>query len=84
MTDRAEKLYEKMRQSSANWSPDDLIKLYIGYGFTVRNGARHDIISHPQFPILRAAIPRHATDLANGYIAHAVKLIEQLKQLLDQ
>ena len=70
-----------MRQSAANWARHDLDTLYIGYGFKIRTGKKHDVASHPEFPQLRATLPRHTKNLAKGYISHAVKLIDQLQVL---
>jgi len=78
---KAAKLLEDMRWSAANWTRHDLDTLYIGYGFKIRIGKKHDVVSHPGFPQLRAALPRHPKDLAKGYIYHAVKLIGQLQVL---
>jgi hypothetical protein len=80
MPRRAEKLLERMRASKAGWSRSDLDALYAGYGFTIKHGASHDIVSHTEFPELRATLPRHK-DLAKAYIAHAVKLIDRLHEL---
>lgn len=81
MPKKASKLLEHMRQSAANWTRHDLDALYLGYGFNIRAGGNHDIARHPTFPQLRATLPRHAKDLAKGYISQAVKLIDQLEKL---
>jgi hypothetical protein len=69
-----------MRASKAGWSRDDLVTLYEGFGFTIRYGSSHDIVKHPEYPALRATLPRH-DDLAKAYVDQAIKLIERLKQL---
>jgi predicted RNA binding protein YcfA (HicA-like mRNA interferase family) len=78
--DAAEKLLERMRASKASWSAQDLETLYLGFGFQVREGGRHRFFYHPKYPQLYATVARH-NSLAKGYIATAVKLIDQLKQL---
>jgi predicted RNA binding protein YcfA (HicA-like mRNA interferase family) len=70
-----------MRQSAANWTRDDLDQLYLGFGFELRQGGKHDVAKHPDYPQLRATLPRHATSLAKAYIRTAVKLIDELERL---
>ncbi len=81
MPRKATQLLENMRRSAANWARHDLDTLYIGYGFKIRIGKKHDVASHPEFPQLRATLSRHPEDLAKGYISHAVKLIDRLQVL---
>ena len=81
MPSKANKLLDSMQRSAANWARHDLDTLYIGYGFKIRIGKKHDVASHPEFPQLRATLPRHPVDLAKGYISHAVKLINLLQVL---
>jgi hypothetical protein len=75
----AEKLYQRMRRTKAGWKPSDLDRLYRGFGFEVREGAKHTLYIHPEFPNLRATVTR-SRSLAVGYIEHALELIEALKQ----
>lgn len=81
MSRRAEKLLQQMRQSTANWSSNDLERLYRGFGFEIRHGGNHDIAKHPQYPYLRGTIPRHTSDPATGYIIHAIKTIDRLLEI---
>ena len=76
---KAEKLLNKMRTSKAGWSFEDLEVLYTGFGFEKREGGKHTVYIHPDFPELRATVARHRT-LAAGYIQHAISLIDQLNQ----
>lgn len=78
--DAAEKLLERMRASKAGWGEKDLETLYLGFGFQVREGSRHRFFYHPKYPQLYATVARH-NSLAKGYIATAVKLVDQFKQL---
>jgi predicted RNA binding protein YcfA (HicA-like mRNA interferase family) len=75
------KLLERMRASKAGWSADDLLALYQQYGFAIRHGSSHDIVSHPQHPELRATVPRHPKELAKVYVSQAVKLVSLLEEL---
>lgn len=77
---KAEKLLEKMRNSKAGWGADDLHALYVGFGFEFREGGKHIIYIHPDFPELRATVARHNV-LAIGYIQHAISLVDKLKKL---
>lgn len=76
----AEKLLARMRQSKAGWGFHDLDALYRGFGFEAREGGKHVMHVHPQFPQLRATVARHRS-LPIGYIQHAIRLIEELKEL---
>ncbi|MBL7162602.1 MAG: hypothetical protein ISS57_08340 [Anaerolineales bacterium] len=67
MTKKAQKLYEQMQQSKAKWKRRDLEKLYLGFGFTITHGKKHDIVKHLDYPELRATLPRH-NYLARGYV----------------
>ena len=76
MAPKGLKVLEQMRQSQANWSRRDLDNLYEHFGFVIRHGSRHDIVRHPQFPLLWATVPRH-NEVAKAYIKEAIKLIEE-------
>jgi hypothetical protein len=76
----AEKLLARMRASKADWNFKDLETLYLGFGFTYREGSKHRMYYHPTHPELYATVARH-TSLAKGYVVDAVKLIDRLKQL---
>lgn len=76
---KAEKLLEKMRNSKVGWTFNDLHTLYVGFGFEFREGGKHTIYIHPDFPELRATVARHSP-LPVGYIQHAMKLIDNLKE----
>ena len=67
----------RARATKSGWGHSDLMKLYAAYGFTVRNGSKHDVVSHPEYTELRATVSR-STSLAKGYVAHAVKLIDEV------
>jgi hypothetical protein len=72
-----------MRRSSANWKRTDLDQLYLGFGFKMKYGSKHDIVSHPKYPELRTVLPRHST-LAKAYIREAVDLIDKLERLMAE
>jgi len=80
MTSKAQKLLERMKQSKAGWKRQNLDKLYIGFGFIINHGSSHDIVKHPDFPQLRATLPRH-NYLARGYVEYAIKLIDKLLEM---
>ena len=81
MSARSEKILQGMRNSTANWTRDDLDTLYLGFGFIIRTGAKHDIVKHPKYPHLRATVPKKHRYLAIGYVTYAVKLVDELKSL---
>ena len=83
MSSTARKLLERMRQSAANWTRNDLEKLYLGFGFEIRHGSNHDIIKHPEHPQLRTTLPRHRS-LAKAYVRTAVRLVDELQHLIEE
>ncbi len=77
---RAENLLERARRSQAGWSFRDLHRLYTSFGFEMRQGAKHAVFKHPDFPELRTTVPRSRW-LAVAYVTDAVKRIDQLVSL---
>ncbi len=77
---KAEKLFERMKNTKHGWGPEDLHTLYTGYGFKSKEGSNHTIYYHPDFPELMATVARH-TSLVVGYIQSAIKLITRLEEL---
>jgi hypothetical protein len=80
MSQKAERLLERMKQTQAGWHPHDFHTLYLGFGFIMVRKSKHDIFFHPDFPQLRDTIPRHG-ELAKPYTKAAVENIEKLKAL---
>jgi len=76
----AQKLLERMRQSKHGWGHDDLHTLYRGFGFWYREGPKHRIYIHTEYPELRATVARH-DPLPLGYVRRAIELIDRLKEL---
>lgn len=81
MASKAEKLLKKMRRSQTGWHSHDLHSLYLGFGFKIRAGSNHDIISHPVYLELRQVVSRHPSELSPGYIRDAIKIIDRLREL---
>jgi len=79
MTSKAEKLWQRARQSKAGWMPQELIALYESFGFLVREGSgSHKVVSHPELKHLRASVPFHSKELPKAYVSHAVQIIDEL------
>ena len=76
----AEKILKKMVASKVGWGAKDFNRLYLGVGFSCKEGGRHTLYTHPEFPHLRATVARH-NDLPTGYAQYAVKCIEELRRL---
>ena len=76
---RGEKLLERMRASKADWSPQELLQVYRWLGFTVTAGAKHDLVQHPDYPLLIATVSRSQV-LAKGYIETLLQLEAKLRQ----
>lgn len=80
MPNAGEKLLEAMRQTKHGWGADDLHALYVAFGFWYREGPKHRVYIHKEFPELRATVARHGS-LPVGYAQTAVKLIDRLREL---
>lgn len=76
----ARKLLERMRSTKSGWGEKDLEAVYLGYGFTFRDGAKHRMYTHPDFPQLHTTVSRQR-DLPPGYAQEALKLIAELETL---
>ena len=83
MTDKATKLLERLRRSKANCSRHDLELLYLGYGFRIRLGEKHDIAIHEKYKHLRGTLPNHRS-FAIGYVTCAINLIDEVLRLEKQ
>lgn len=73
----ADQIFESLRNGQSDVKPNDLYTLYKGFGFSVREGSRHTIYTHPDYPHLRATVARHRR-LPIGYARDAVAIIEEL------
>lgn len=73
----AQKLLERMRNSCFGWNQNDFECLFAGFGFKWREGKKHRIYTHPQFPRLSIGVPRH-NNLKPWIAREAVKLIDEL------
>ena len=80
MATAAETLLEKMRRTKSGWGSDDLRTLYLGFGFDRREGGKHEVYIHTEFPELRATVARQS-ELPVGYVQHAISLINRLQTL---
>ncbi len=74
----AEKLRKRMQGSKDGWTANQLRRLYLGYGFQLREGSKHRVFSHPTYPYLRATTIRDGV-VAVGYIETALELLEKLE-----
>ena len=54
--------------------------MYTHFGFVYEEGGLHRLYYHPRYPHLRTTVGRH-NELAKGYAAKAVRLIDELKRL---
>jgi hypothetical protein len=70
-------LLEKMRRAKMGCSPDDLRRLYEGFGFERSEGGNHTIYTHHRYRDLRATVARHNT-LPIGYYSSAVRLVDEV------
>ena len=83
MTDKAAKLLEQLRRSQANCTRHDLEQVYLGYGFRIRIGRKHDMAIHEKYKHLRGTLPNHKS-FAVGYVTSAIDLIDEVLRLEKQ
>lgn len=84
MSSEASKLLEQMQKSKAGWKPVDLHRLYEGFGFIIKQGGNHEVVTHPDFKEIKPSyIPRHRK-LAVYVVVTAINRVEQLIQLRKQ
>ena len=75
------KLLKRARESPRGWRLRELITLYKGFSFEIRELSRHTSVSHTDF-FLRTTIPRHPNrELDPNYVRDAVRLINKLHDL---
>ena len=82
MGEKKDKLLARAISSPAQWKRKDIDGLYKAYGFIIISGAKHDIVKHPDFPGLRATLPRH-TSVHKVYVETAVVIIKKLLELKE-
>lgn len=78
MPSKADKLLKRLRQTQKGWTAKDLMIIYRHFGFTVRSGAKHDIITHPDFPDIRDVLTRSSGEISPEYARDALKSIERV------
>lgn len=71
-------MLERAKNSSAGWRREELVNLYKLFGFEIRTGGYDLNAIHPVYKDLRGSISNSSGELANGYVRHAVKMIERL------
>ncbi len=80
MSSAAEKLLERMRRTKQGRSPEDLHKLYLGFGCTCREGAKHRVYIHSRHHWIRDTVSRQSR-LPMGYVSDAIKKIDEVRRL---
>ncbi len=76
-SDGANKNLAKAKRSQSGWTASDVLRLYEGFGFTIRRG-KHDVVSHPDHKQLRASVTRSSGAIGPTYVTTAIQLIEEL------
>ena len=80
MSRKAQKLYERGQNSKAGWKARELITLYEGFGFIIREGkGSHRVVSHPDYDDLGTVITVHPSkEVGKAYVEQAIKDIKDL------
>ena len=77
---RGEKLLARMRASKADWSAEEVVRVYLWAGFEVEQGAKHIVVQHPIHPALITTV-RRGNPLPTGYIETLLELVDELGRL---
>ncbi len=77
MASAAEKLLARMRQTKQGWGPDDLHTVYVGFGFTFREGAKHRVYIHGRYHDIRDTVSRQGS-LPIGYVRDLIKNVDEV------
>jgi hypothetical protein len=72
-----------MENTKAGWTFDDLERLYTGFGFRMREGAKHTVYTYPDYPQIRATV-RRSNPIPKGYIEHALQLLRLRDALTEK
>ena len=75
----AVELLERMKQSGHGWTSAKIAQVYTGFGFSVREGGKHIIVSHPVFTTLNQSITYGKPDA--GYVDSLIDMIEDADTL---
>jgi hypothetical protein len=85
---KAEKYFEKLKQRNFfGWHAHELQTLYLGYGYKMIRGSKHNIFIHNEFSHvaeLRRTLPRHAQELGPGYARKALSAIQLVLELRER
>jgi hypothetical protein len=81
MPSKAEKLLARMRRSHAGWRLKDLVTVYEGFGFIIRSGANHEVVTHPDYPQLRATLARHPGAMPKIYVRDLIRNIDEYLEM---
>lgn len=77
MMSKIQKRFERIMQSPNNTNWDDLCTILQHYGCTIKNGAKHKLVSHPS--IMRPlAISVHNNKVKTIYVKKIIALVEQI------
>jgi hypothetical protein len=66
-----------MRQSKQGWGQKDLDTLFLGFGFTCREGAKHCVYIHSKYRDIRDTVSRQGS-LPTGYVTDAIKKVDEV------
>lgn len=78
MPSKADKLLKRLRQTQKGWTAKELLILYQHFGFDIKSGSKHDIITHPDFSELRDTLTRSSGEISPDYARDALKSIEKV------
>lgn len=84
MTSRGIKILSSLKQSKRGRTGKEITRLLTAFGFEARKTKKYDWFTHPDYPErldLKYNLTRSSGELAIGWVAKAVKVVERLLEL---
>jgi hypothetical protein len=88
VSSKAEKYFAKLKQRNfSGWRSHELQTLFLGYGYKLIHGTKHDTFIHIEFrhvSELYRTLPRHAGELDPAYARKALAAIRLILELREK
>ena len=82
---QAMRLLQRAKDAPGGWTIDELIKLYLEFGFYIEKGKKHDLAKHPDLPDgIKGTITRSSKEIHPDYVRTALDLIELSQRKLGE
>lgn len=83
MTSSAEKLLESLKASPFGRTREEVIRMLVGFGFTVEHGAKHWKVYHPTYHQIHTTFIPNQSKIKPFYVRQSIGCVMHLKTLLE-